>query len=321
MNSNPDTPCPICKDTFCSIVKHVGDRIHFECATCGVFAVAGTALSTILSLERENELSSVQRAAISHRIREASDQGRERILTTFELDNLIANSPLPLPSQQALNVVRYLGDRISETGQPLREFPGEIHAIVGSPNRDFSLRIVKQLAQSGLINCLPSGHMDSPDEVIEVDLTLAGWERYESERRGTESGGYGFIALKFGDPILDPFLRDVIKPSIGSMGFVLEDMRDAARAGIIDNVMRARIRDAAFVLVDLTYANAGAYWESGYAEGLGKPVLYLCNREVFEANGTHFDTNHCTTVLWDTADPKNFSDLLVATLRRSLNLF
>lgn len=61
MNSNPDTPCPICKDTFCSIVKHVGDRIHFECATCGVFAVAGTALSTILSLERENELSSVQR--------------------------------------------------------------------------------------------------------------------------------------------------------------------------------------------------------------------------------------------------------------------
>ena len=98
-------------------------------------------------------------------------------------------------------------------------------------------------------------------------------------------------------------------------------MRDAARAGVIDNVMRARIRDAAFVLVDLTHANEGAYWEAGYAEGLGKHVLYLCNRQIFTDKGTHFDTNHCTTVLWDSATPAPFTEELKATLRRSLGLF
>ena len=113
----------------------------------------------------------------------------------------------------------------------------------------------------------------------------------------------------------------MIKPAIGELGYRLEDMRDAARAGIIDNVMRARIRDAAFVLVDLTHANAGAYWEAGYAEGLGKPVLYLCKNSVFDAKGTHFDTNHCTTVMWNSGAPDQFRDELLATLRRSLGLF
>ena len=45
--------------------------------------------------------------------------------------------------------------------------------------------------------------------------------------------------------------------------------------------MRERIRDAAFVLVDLTHDNPGAYWEGGYAEGLGKPVIYICEASKF----------------------------------------
>ena len=203
----------------------------------------------------------------------------------------------------------------------MRQLLPHFHASVGSPNRDFALRIAKQLVRAGVLDAVNSVEMHLANEIMEVDLTLHGWERYEAEQRGQISGGYGFIALKFGDAVLDPFLRDVIKPAVARIGFTLEDMRDAARAGVIDNVMRARIRDAAFVLVDLTHANEGAYWEAGYAEGLGKPVLYLCSKAVFDEYGTHFDTNHCTTIKWDAAESNAFSDELVATLRRSLGLF
>jgi hypothetical protein len=183
------------------------------------------------------------------------------------------------------------------------------------------MRVAKQLVRTGFVEAIDCGDLSSPDEIMEADLTLAGWAEYEKELRGQTSAGYGFIALKFGDLVLDPFVKDVIKPAIATLGFGLVDMRDAAEVGIIDNVMRARIRDAAFVLVDLTHANEGAYWEAGYAEGLGKPVLYLCSREIFEEKGTHFDTNHCTTVLWDPAEPDSFTQELKATLRRSLGLF
>ena len=85
--------------------------------------------------------------------------------------------------------------------------------------------------------------------------------------------------------------------------------------------MRQQIRDAAFVLADLTHDNFGAYREAGYAEGLGKPVIYLCEQSKSDSKRTHFDTNHCTTVLWEAGAVDRFETQLIATLRRSLNLF
>jgi nucleoside 2-deoxyribosyltransferase len=152
--------------------------------------------------------------------------------------------------------------------------------------------------QKGLLSGMPLRVLSAPFSILHANLTLAGWERYESEKRGKLTGSYGFIALKFSDSTLDPFVREVVKPSIkAELGFDVIDMRDVSRAGVIDNIMRAQIRDAAFVLVDFTHDNFGAYWEAGYAEGLGKPVVYLCERAKFDKAKTHFDTNHCTTVL------------------------
>jgi nucleoside 2-deoxyribosyltransferase len=259
---------------------------------------------------------------LSHRIRQTNDAQRETpLLTTYAVDDVIANGRLPSPARQAMNAIRFIGDRVAASGVPIGNLPPSFHAVMGSPNRNSAMSIARQLLHAGLVRAIEAGEMQSPDEIIQVDLTLSGWERYEAEQQGQLSGNYGFIALKFGDEVVDPFVADVIKPTVAALGFELVDMRDAAEAGIIDNVMRARIRDASFVLVDLTHANEGAYWEAGYAEGLGKPVLYLCKHDVFETQGTHFDTNHCTTVLWNPEAPYPFAEELKATLRRSLGLF
>ena len=58
------------------------------------------------------------------------------------------------------------------------------------------------------------------------------------------------------------------------------------------------------MLVDLTHDNSGAYWEAGYAEGLGKPVIYICEQTKFDSAKTHFDTNHSTTIMWSASSPE-----------------
>ena len=157
--------------------------------------------------------------------------------------------------------------------------------------------------------------------INDITLALDGWERYEAGKRGDFKGKYGFIAMQFGDSGLDDFVRDVVKPAVkNGTGYDLVDMRDVPRAGIIDDIMRVQIRDSAFVIADLTHDNRGAYWEAGYAEGLGKPVIYICEKTKFEDASTHFDTNHCTTVPWSRSDPDGFRRELIATLRRSLDL-
>ena len=132
------------------------------------------------------------------------------------------------------------------------------------------------------------------------------------------SGNYGFLAMQFDDPDLEAFVEEVMKPAVEDTGYKLVHMKDVGRAGVIDNIMRIQIRDAAFVISDLTHDNLGAYWEAGFAEGLGKPVIYICEKAKFKKTGTHFDTNHCTTVFWSKSDVEAFHEELIATIRRSL---
>ncbi len=151
------------------------------------------------------------------------------------------------------------------------------------------------------------------------NLTLEGWEQYEEDKKGEIVGDYGFLAMEFGNEVLDEFVNDVLKPTVkDELNYRIVDMRDISEAGIIDNIMRDQIRRSAFVIADLTHDNHGAYWEAGYAEGLNKPVVYICEKKKFNDYKTHFDTNHCTTVTWSRDEDEKFRSELVATLRRSL---
>ena len=206
--------------------------------------------------------------------------------------------------------------------------PNYIHAIIGAFNLKSTVQLTKELQQIGILKFELDGTVGIINNSLcgvvipqAINLTLKGWERYEVERHGKFKGNYGFIAMQFNDPKLDSFVCEVVKPAVKKgINYKLEDMRDVPQAGIIDNIMRIKIRDAAFVIADLTHDNNGAYWEAGYAEGLGKPVIYICEKEKFKKEKSHFDTNHCTTVPWSRDNDKGFCKELIATLRRSLDL-
>lgn len=320
-----NTACPVCLSTdgYSCTVQPFGSRDAklFGCDVCGDFAVSRTALDDYEQL-RMPGMVRVKRAALSHSIRLGVQRSSEpRMLTTYDLEALIHNGPpLPTAGQQALNVIRYIGDKVSADGEPVETLPPEFSALVGSPSREFACNLVSELKERGLVNGMSLNEYGGSVQFQDLTLSLAGWEQYENERRGQTSGTYGFIALKFGDNTLDPLIRDHVKPALASIGYDAVDLRDVSKAGVIDNLLRVQIRDAAFVLVDLTHENAGAYWEAGYAEGLGKPVLYICEKTKFDEKKTHFDTNHCTTVLWHVDSVEEFIDDLKATLKRSLNI-
>ncbi len=126
--------------------------------------------------------------------------------------------------------------------------------------------------------------------------------------------------MEFGTSEMEKLASEHIKPVISrTLGYEVYDLRNVAKAGIIDQIMRTTIASSKFVIADLTFDNNGAYWEAGFAEGIGLPVIYICEREKFERTKTHFDTNHLTTVLWSMNDTDRFEIELADTLRRSLN--
>ena len=224
------------------------------------------------------------------------------------------------PAAQAINLIRYIGDEIIEYGKPIAHLSGFAESI-SSPSQELADGLLEELQNRGLVKIgYISKTISDGTTFMNVDLSLEGWERHYAAKHGQLDGNYGFIAMQFGDSVLAPFVEDVVKPAVkDDLGYNLVDMDDVGRAGVIDNIMREQIKGATFVVVDLTHDNPGAYWEAGYAEGLGKPVIYICEKEKFETQKTHFDTNHCTTVPWSRDDDKGFRQKLTATIRRSLD--
>jgi len=321
--------CPIClcaNGIKCKSCSTPRDSYEFTCDACGSFEISRTAYVSFFE-NGSPKLTTVQRRCLSHLLCTYRGTDEAIIITTSWIEKFLSNSYLPTASIQASNLIRLLGDKIRETG--VGHFIDDVidSVRIGAFSISMFNNLRTELEKRGLIQPLESDTISNPRDpgVIKghrYGLTLEGWERYESERQGLLAGKYGFIAMKFGDATLEKFISDIIKPTVKkTIDYDLIDLRDVARAGIIDNIMREKIRDSAFVIADLTHDNYGAYWEAGYAEGLGKPVIYLCEKTKFDNAKTHFDTNHCTTVLWSEEDSEVSSAELIATLRRSLNLF
>ena len=128
-----------------------------------------------------------------------------------------------------------------------------------------------------------------------------------------------FMAMEFGNKQLEEIVAEHIKPAIRkSFNVEVNTARDVAQAGLIDEIIRDQIRRAKFVLADLTHGNNGAYWEAGFAEGFGVPVIYICEERVFDRESTHFDTNHLTTVMWSIDQIETFKDNLIAAVSNTL---
>ena len=292
----------------------------YHCDICGVYRSE--------HLKPFDELTPAHRAILSHLIRTNSDavdsreKDRHFLEVTADLVDSVRSGRIPPPTKgaQVRNALLYIGDVVTHSGDHLDNFPPHFYAVIGAPNPRIADRLAVELVKEGLLSVSPMGDLERAP-LSYIDLTIKGWERYEAEKHGKQTGAsYGFIAMKFDDPELDAFVNEVVKPAVKEgTGYELVDLRDVGQAGIIDNIMRDRIKDARFVLVELTHENRGAYWEGGYAEGLSKPVIYLCEASKFEDESTHFDTNHCTTIKWSSdGDQDAFRQELISTLRLSL---
>jgi hypothetical protein len=117
-------------------------------------------------------------------------------------------------------------------------------------------------------------------------------------------------------PKLDDVFQSCFKRAVQQTGFDLRRVDEAPPAGLIDVRMEVEIRRSRFVVAELTHENRGVYWEAGFAEGLGKPVIYTCEEAYFEKHRSHFDTAHRHTIVWNEGKLDRAADDLKNTIGR-----
>jgi len=275
-----------------------------DCSRCGDFAI-DRAIADDLGLPFEDQK---KRALANYVIRKM--QSARRPLLAREFWRALETRSLPTPAEASDNLLTWLAEQADGSpGSPIQVVYGD-HSLLGSIGviGGLDLRwIVDSLLARGLVQrpIDTGGH-------CRVTLTAQGWQRFEELKQGHISSRFAFFARQFDNSDLDQLFENCLRRAVQETGYELR--MAPQKAGLIDAVIEDEIRRCRFVIADLSDDNAGAYWEAGLAEGLGKDVIYICHATL----DTHFDTNHRQTVRWDLADPERTARDLKAVIRNTL---
>lgn len=127
-------------------------------------------------------------------------------------------------------------------------------------------------------------------------FTFAGLSEVHRLSREGENSKSCFIAMSF-DPEV-PGLREAIKVALERTGYepVIINEKNIASDQTLPDAIIAAIRKSKFCIADFSFHKNGVYFEAGFAIGLGRPVIYICERKEFEK--THFDVKQLQHILY-----------------------
>lgn len=141
---------------------------------------------------------------------------------------------------------------------------------------------------------------NSDDLPTMFQLTIKGLNYYLEL---TESGKFSnkcFVAMSFDKKMEST--RTAIKTTLENNHFfpiiIDEQLIDSSQT--INDAIISEIRSCKFCIADFTEQKDGVYFESGFAIGLGKPVIYTCHKDWFSKS--HFDTNHFPHLIYESID-------------------
>ena len=132
-------------------------------------------------------------------------------------------------------------------------------------------------------------------------VTVYGYNRIADQETNIDSS-QAFVAMWFDDSMAG-YYENGIEPGIREAGYIPLRIDRKEHINKIDDEIIAEIRRSRFVVADFTHgpdgARGGVYYEAGFAQGLGLPVIFTCRQDCLDK--LHFDTSHYNHLIW--ADP------------------
>jgi hypothetical protein len=309
--------CPICYSSARNEVKDLSFT-KYTCPRCGPWMARLDEDLITQTFAQWNATEEVRkRSRLSYILRRQSWPNKAAEIPRDFEKSWHLEEPLPSPSEQLDQLILLVGQTQPSPAENATLNAPAISAWIGTI-------ITREQPNAGLHWLL---EQKKTNELLErgaendlqlLRLKMAGWLKYGELMQGHIESRKVLMAMEFGDPELDHVVDTCFRPAVRRAGFELRIATDNQKAGMIDDQLRVALRTSRFVVADLTHRNNGAYWEAGFAEGLGRPVIYTCREAEWNQGHSHFDTNHLVTVIWDPANLEHAGARLTATIMATL---
>jgi len=306
--------CHVCGITLTlqSVYKTSNSSCFFECPVCGRYEVGRDKMFYDFDM---NHLASYL-FYNAYKDEPGKDEKRYHALFRTEkdegsvfVDKSMVESWYPKTFAERVDkILLYLGNHIRHIGQAISLSVWETYSLLfidryenneNNENKDSARDeedcnnevkyFLDSLVEGKYIKYSCEG---DEEKKYSLQISPAGYSRIDELQKNTGHGRDVFVAMKYGDKTKS--LRESIRAGIEKAGYhaVFDD--EVAHNDYITPEMFKHIRDSKFVIAELTHNNSGAYLEEGYAMGLGKQVIQICQNEV----QIHFDTAQKNTLRW-----------------------
>ncbi len=337
----PKMPCVICGTEAVYQIDHDRNRVFYGCPVCGSYELGVydtnklnfNHLLSYLLYHRfcydgfECRYHTTLSKDDCDQYKKEFNQGTGRHGWPVHMDSEIIENWYPKTfSERVDHILLYINANAPHIGQEISWSFSEAHGALfvdryenGIVNHgqhkvrnedDFEHEMkymLDYLQESSYIN-----YTDGPDENEAFILSLApnGYKRVDELQKYSSHGRNVLVAMKFGDDTKK--LREAIREGIKGAEYNAIFIDEVQHNDFITPELLKYIRDSKFVVVDLTHKNNGAYFEEGYAMGLGKPVIQLCQ----QGTTLHFDIAQKNTIMWVTEEdiPEKLLNRIKATI-------
>ena len=159
---------------------------------------------------------------------------------------------------------------------------------------------IQYLNEIGLIEARFGNTKDNYGELINYRITFKGLNRAIELQESGQNSNLCFIAMSF-KPETKP-IREAIKLALKKTGYrpIIIDEENIDSDKTINDAIIANLKRCNFCISDFSFHSNGVYFESGFALGQGKKVIYTCSKEEF-ANA-HFDIRPLQHIIYESTD-------------------
>jgi len=318
--------CPVCGENATCINMQSCFRI--ECPICKAYNIGNAFHIPTLSEDEKIKL----RFVYYYMLDEFNEQRLSISVNDSNKTNILSKISAPKDILEKKDyILNYLSENTNNLGEPVViSFKNGYRRFFCQDNKEF-LKILESLENNGYIdkdNDFLIKSFNEKDDKRNIVITIEGLE-YAKKIFNKFGSNKCFVAMWFDSStnILSNSIKSVIDSNTNYKFIKIDEMQ---HINYIPLEILNEIKQSRFIIADLTGHRGGVYYEIGYAEGLGIPVILTCNNkwlnDLYDGDGklihqgVHFDLKQKNILLWADDAMDDLKKNLIARIKKVVGL-
>ena len=277
--------CPLCDRAS----EHMGrsptgrDATVVRCVRCGKFEITDHVIFS--------GIESAQKSWLSAYCRRLPESAEPPLLTMTSIEQFIRAVPRYTPPEKLLSLLATMARMSPGLGKYTTFDPSTDYPLVVAESPSEIEFLLGELRERRFIE----GTMDG------VSLTLRGWERLQAANREGALSNRVFVAMWF-DKCMDELYDNAIEPAIRQARYDPLRLDRVEHVNRIDDEIISQIKRSRFMVADFTGQRYGVYFEAGMMMGLGRTVIWLCDKKELDEGKIHFDVRQFNFIAYESQE-------------------